>query len=84
MKIKSNQAETPAPQHLITNLIYKLKPNQKKIQYLRARIDTCAVVNSLPVSMHNLIYGDPDCKKLAPSSKEIGTCTTDKIKMIES
>ena len=30
MKIKSNQAETPAPQHLITNLAYKRKPNQKK------------------------------------------------------
>ena len=25
MKIKSNQAETPAPQHLITNLAYKVK-----------------------------------------------------------
>ena len=30
MKIKFNQAETPAPQHLIINLAYKLKPNQKR------------------------------------------------------
>ena len=84
LKIKSNQAETPSPQHFITNLAYKLKPNQKKTQYLRARKDTCADVNILPVSMYKLIYGDPGCKKLAPSSKEIGTYTTDKIRIIGS
>ena len=50
MKIKSNQAETPTQQHLVTNLAYKLKPNLKK--YLRARIDTCADVNILPVGMY--------------------------------
>ena len=83
-KIKSNQAGTPAPQHLITNLAYKLNPNWKKTQYLRARIDTCTDVNILPVSMHRLINDDPVCRKLAPSSKEIGTYTTDKIKIIGS
>ena len=31
-----------------------------------------------------LIYDDPDCKKLAPSSKEIGTIKTDKITIIGS
>ena len=84
MKITSNQAETPAPQHLITNVVYKLKPIQKKTPYLRARIDTCTDANILPVSVYGLIYDDPDCKKLAPSSKEIGTYTTDKIKIIGS
>ena len=34
--------------------------------------------------MYKLIYGDPDCKKLAPSSKEIGTYTTDKIRITGS
>ena len=34
--------------------------------------------------MYKLIYDDPDCKKLAPSSKEIGTYTTDQIKIIGS
>ena len=63
MKIKSNQAETPA-KYLITNLAYKLKPNLKETQYLWTRIDTCADVNILPVSMYKLIYEDPDCKKL--------------------
>ena len=35
-RLKSTQAETQAPQHLITNLTYKLKPH-KKTHYLRAR-----------------------------------------------
>ena len=61
-----------------------LKPNLKKTQYLRARIDTCADVNILPVSMYKLIYDDPDCKKFSPSNNEIATYTTDKIKIIGS
>ena len=50
MQVKSTQAETKLPvlQHIITNLAYKLKPH-KKTQYLRARKDTCADVNILPV-----------------------------------
>ena len=87
VQLKYTQVETkiPAPQHLITNLAYKLKPNQKKTQYLRARLDTCADVNIMPVSVYKLVCKDPDCKKLAPSSKlHIGTCTTYKIKVIGS
>ena len=84
IKIKSNQAETPAPQHLITNLANELKPNLKKTQYLWARIDTCTDVNILPVSVYKLIYDDPYCKKLSPRSKETGTYTTDKITIIGS
>ena len=39
----------------------------------------------MPVSVYKLIYKDADCMKLAPSSKlEIGTYTTDKIKVIVS
>ena len=39
----------------------------------------------MPVSVYELIYKDADCKKLAPSSKlEIGTYTTDKIKVTGS
>ena len=34
--------------------------------------------------MYKLIYDDPDCKKPAHSSKEIGTYTTDKITIIGS
>ena len=71
MKTKSNQAETPAPQHLIKRLADKLKSNQKTTPYLRAMIDTYTDVNILPVSMYKLIYDDPDSKKLVPSSNEI-------------
>ena len=72
------EAKIPASQHLITNLPYKLKPH-KKTQYLRARLDICVDINIMPVSK------DPDCKKLASSGKlEIGTYTTDMIKVIES
>ena len=86
-QIKSTQAETklPAPQHLTTNFIYKLNPQKKKIKYLRARIDTCAEANILPLSVYNLIFKDPDCKQLAPSTKvAIRTYTTDKINIIAS
>ena len=84
VKLKSTQPETPAPQHLITNLVYKLKPH-KKTQYLRARLDTCSNVNIMPVSTYHLIFKDADGMKLAPSSKlEIGTYTSDQIKVIGS
>ena len=51
LQLQSIQVETkiPAPQHLITNLAYKLKPNHKKIQYLRARLGTCTDTNIMPV-----------------------------------
>ena len=52
---------------------------------MRPRLDTCADVNIMPASVYKLVFKDPDCTKLAPSSKlEIGTYTTDKIKVIGS
>ena len=41
-------------------------------------------VDNLPSSMYKLIYDDPDCKKLVPGSKEIGTYTTDKVNIVGS
>ena len=39
----------------------------------------------MPASVYKLVFQDPDCKKLAPSSKlEIGTYTTDKVKVVGS
>ena len=84
VKLKSTQAENPVPQHLITNLAYKLNPH-KKTQYLSARLGICSDVNIMPVSVYHLILKDADCMKLAPSSKlEIETYTGDKIKVIGS
>ena len=50
-----------------------------------ARIDTCANVNVIPVSMHKLLYKDPDCVKIAPCSKSgISTYTTEKTPVLGS
>ena len=89
MKVQpqSDEAETKftAPQHLATNLEIKLKPHKKKTKFLRARIDTCANVNVIPISMYKLLYKDPDCVKMAPSSKNgISTYTTEKILVLGS
>ena len=87
MQVKSTQAETklPTPQHLATNLAYKLKPHLKKTKYLRARIDTCAEANIIPLSVYKLVFKDPDCEQLAPSTKVVvSTYTTDKIKIVGS
>ena len=87
MQMKSTQAETKfeAPQHLVTNLAYKLNSLKKKTKYLRARIDTCAEANIIPLSVYKLIFKDPDCKQLAPSIKDtIRTYTTDKINIVGS
>ena len=52
---------------------------------MRARLDTCTDVNIMFVSVYKLIFKDTDYMKLAPSSTlEIGTYTTDKIKVIGS
>ena len=59
-------------------------PHHKRNQYLRARVETCADVNIMPVSVYKLVFQDPDCKKLAPSKLEIGTYTTNKVKLIGS
>ena len=68
----------------MTNLVYKLKPH-KKTHYFRARLDTCSDVNIMHVSVYHLIFKDADCMKFAPGSKlEIGTYTSDKIKVIRS
>ena len=72
----------PKPTHLITNIAFWLKQHHTRNQYLRARIDTGAEVNLMPVSVYRLIYHDHDLKKLTPCRLQIGTYTTDTIKII--
>ena len=87
LQVQSTQADTNciAPQHLVTNLEYKLRPHKKRIKFLRARIDTCTNVNLMPISVYKLLYKDPDCTKLAPSNKvAVKTYTTEKIKIVGS
>ena len=68
--------------HLITNLAYRLKPHHTRNQYLRAKLDTCADVNIIPVSVYILMFKDPELKKLTSSNMEIGTYTTDIVKIV--
>ena len=87
VEIQQSQAEgkkIPTPSHLITNLAYKLKPHQTRNQYLRARIDTCADVKIMPTSVYKLVFNDPELKKLAPSTLEIGNYITNTVKIVGS
>ena len=87
MQDKSAQAKTKLnkPQHLVTNIEYKLKPHRKRTKFLRAKLDTCSNVNLMPISVYKLIYKDEDCTKFAPSNKvAVKTYTTEKIKIVRS
>ena len=86
VKIQHAQAKSkfPTKSHLTTNLAYNLKPHHKRNQYLRRRLDTCANVNIMPVSVYKLVFCDPDLKKLAPSRLEIWTYTTNTVKLVGS
>ena len=47
---------------------------------MRARIDTCANVDLMPISVYQLSYKDPDCQKLAPSNRsKVKTYSTENI-----
>ena len=62
-----------------------MKPHKRRTKFLRARIDTCANVNLMPISVYQLLYKDPDCVKIAPSSKSgVSTYTTEKIPVLGS
>ena len=86
-KIKDTQADNqtiPRPIHLVTNLAYRLKPHCTRNIYLRAKLDTCADVNLMPASVYKLVFQDLNMKKLISSNLEIGTYTTDTVKIIGS
>ena len=74
----------PAPEHLFTNVEFKVKPHKIKTKFLQARIDTCANVNIIPVSMYKYLFKDPDCTKISPSDLQLGTYTNKKVKIIGS
>ena len=59
VKIQCMQTNT-TPHHFLTNLAYILKPHHKRNQYMRARLDTCANVNIMPVSVYKLVFQVPD------------------------
>ena len=69
VKYTKDNTNKNKPQHLVTNIEYKLKPHRKRTKFLRTRIDTCSNVNLIPISVYKLIYKDKDCTKLEPNTK---------------
>ena len=61
-----------------------LETHHKRNLYLRARPDTFANVNIMPASVYKLVFHDPELQKLAPCKLEIGTYTTDTVKLVGS
>ena len=87
MQVKSAKENTTMnkPQHLVTNIEYKLKPQRRKTKFLRPKIDPCSNVNLMPISVYKLIYKDKDCTKLEPRNKvTVKTYTKEKIKIVGS
>ena len=87
VKIKCKQDKEQSvlkPTHLITNLAYRLKPHHTRNLYVRARLDTWADVNLMPASMYQLVFNDDKMQKLAPSKLQVGTYTTDTVKIVGS
>ena len=86
MKVQAIQANTnvPAPKHLFTNLEFKVKLHKRETKLMQARIDTCADVNIMPVSIQKYLFKDQDCAKIVPSDLQLGTYTDKKVKILGS
>ena len=86
MKVQTIQANTngPASKHLFTNLEFKVKPHKNKSKFPWARIDTCAGVNIMPVSIYKYLFKDPDCAKIVLSDLQLGTYTDKKVSILGS
>ena len=87
LQVQSNHAEgkqIPNPVHLITNLAYHLKPHHTRSMYLWAQLDTCANMNIMPASVHQLVFKDPEMKEIKPCKMQISTYTSDTVKIIGS
>ena len=86
MKVQDKKAHTSVPihKHLVTNLEFQVKPHKRKTKFLWARVDTCADVNLMPVSIYNKLLKDEDCSQNAPSNLQMATYTNKKVKMIGS
>ena len=76
----STYPHVPKSVYLMTNLAYHLQLHHKQNQYLRARLDTCADVNLMPMAVYQLMFKDPNLRKLTPSTMEIETYTNDVVK----
>ena len=81
-RTKIFRPDVPEPIYLMANLAYHLQEHHWRNQYLQARLDTCADVNLMPMTVYCLMFKDPSLKKLTPSNMEIETYTNDVVKII--
>ena len=86
MKVQATQANDkyPTPNHLFTNLEFKIKPQKNKTKFLQARFDTCIDLNIMQVSIYRYLFKDLDCAKIAPSDLQLGTYTNKKVQILAS
>ena len=85
LQVKCVQAQTKVdkkPTCLITYLPYRLKMHENRNFYLRARLNTCPDINIMPASVHKLVFRDPSMEKLIPNKLQIGTYTSDTVKIV--
>ena len=66
------------------NLAYHLKLHHTRNMYLRAWLHTCANMNIMPASIYQLVFKDPEMKKIKPCKMQISTYTADTVKIIGS
>ena len=52
--------------------------------YLWAWLDMCTDVNIMPASVYQLLFKDPEKKKIKPCKMQIRTYTADTVKIIGS
>ena len=81
-RTRISHPDVPKLVYLMANLAYCLKEHHTRNQYLRARLDTCADVNLMPMAVYCLMFKDPQLKKLTPSNMEIETYTSEIVKII--
>ena len=87
LQAQNNQAEgkqIPQPVHLIMNLAYHLKLHHTRNMYLKAWLDMCADVNIMPANIYQLLFKDPEMKKIKPCKMQISMYTADTVKIIGS
>ena len=78
----STQQDDPKTCMLDYHIAYRLKQHESRNLYLRARLDTCADVKIIPISVYKLVFRDPNLKKLVPSKLQIGTHTNDTVNIV--
>ena len=69
---------------MITNFGLQVEAPSDKKPVSQRKIGPCADINIMPASVDKLVFNDPELKKIIPSNLEIGTYTTNAVKIVGS